>query len=153
MGAVWMRARSEARSRWGASLAAVLLIGLGGGVVLGAISMGRRTDTAYQRFLASNNGYDVVTSSGASGAGLSPLDIRAAAELPQIAQHRVADIFFFGARTDSGEVLPRGESAVIADPVPLGDDAVNRPKILSGRLPEAGHRGFYGADGTTGSAM
>ncbi|MCA1830613.1 MAG: hypothetical protein LC663_03755, partial [Actinobacteria bacterium] len=135
MSAVWMRARAELRVRWRASIAAALLIALGGGLVLGTIAMGRRTDTAYQRFLGSNRGYDVVTSSGAYGAGLSPLDVDAAMRLPEVAAVRVGHIFFFGGKTDSGQVLLRGESAIIADPTPPGPHPINEPKILQGRLP------------------
>src|SRR5438093_578639 len=80
--------------------------------------------------------HDQKVASGAYGAGLSPLDLDAALKLPEIAAARVAHIFFFGARTDSGEMLPRGESAITANPAPLGVHPINEPKVLHGRLPD-----------------
>jgi hypothetical protein len=53
MSAVWLRVRSDFRSSLGASIAIVLIIGLAGGVVLGAIAAGRRTQTAFVRHQAS----------------------------------------------------------------------------------------------------
>jgi ABC-type antimicrobial peptide transport system permease subunit len=50
--AVWTKVRSDFRSSLGASIAIVLVIGLAGGVVLGAVAAGRRTKTAFPRFLA-----------------------------------------------------------------------------------------------------
>ncbi|MGD0808441.1 MAG: FtsX-like permease family protein [Acidimicrobiales bacterium] len=51
--------RAESRRRWRAWLALVVLVALVGGVVLGAIAAGRRTDSAFPSFLAAH-GFDAA---------------------------------------------------------------------------------------------
>jgi hypothetical protein len=51
--------RAESRRRWRAWLALVLLVAFVGGVVLGAIAAGRRTDSALPNFLAAH-GFDAA---------------------------------------------------------------------------------------------
>src|SRR2546428_10391980 len=58
MSAVWMRMRSELRSRWRAWLGLALLFGLFGGAIIAAAAGARRTDSAYPRFLKVQNAYD-----------------------------------------------------------------------------------------------
>src|SRR5438105_14489496 len=65
--AVWMRARSELRSRIGASVALALLIGLAGGIVLTALAGASRTDSAYRRYLQPTRAADFLISTGVSG--------------------------------------------------------------------------------------
>ena len=55
LGAVLLVARAELRTRWRGLVGLGLLLGLVGGVVLGAVAVADRTDTAYAR-LASANG-------------------------------------------------------------------------------------------------
>ncbi|MDT7579645.1 MAG: putative transport system permease protein, partial [Pseudonocardiales bacterium] len=55
LGAVVLVARAELRTRWRGLVALGLLLGVVGGVVLGAVAVADRTDTAYAR-LASANG-------------------------------------------------------------------------------------------------
>src|SRR6266446_2984799 len=59
--AVWMRLRSEIRTRWRSWLGLALLIGLAGGAAAAAAAGARRTETAYPRFVRAQNGYDLVT--------------------------------------------------------------------------------------------
>ena len=59
MGAVAFAFRAELRHRWRSWLAIVLLIGVVGGFVLAATAAGRRTDSAYPRFVATY-GYDAT---------------------------------------------------------------------------------------------
>ena len=51
MSAVWMVLRAEVRSRWRSWLALVLLVAVVGGIVLGGIAAGRRTASAFPRFV------------------------------------------------------------------------------------------------------
>src|SRR2546423_1910495 len=51
MRAVWLRGRTDLRTRWGSTLLLVVLTWLAGGVVIGAVAGARRTDTAMARFL------------------------------------------------------------------------------------------------------
>ena len=59
MGALVLVMRAESRRRWRAWLALVLLVAFVGGVVLGAIAAGRRTDSALPSFLAAH-GFDAA---------------------------------------------------------------------------------------------
>ena len=51
MGLVWIRARAELRSSWRSTMALILVLGIGGGVVLTAFAGARRTDSAMQQFV------------------------------------------------------------------------------------------------------
>ncbi len=76
MAVVWFRLRAVGRQRWRAWLALALLVGLGGGIVLGALAGARRTDSAYGRFLKEVNAFDVA---------LAGEDLEAVRRLPQVA--------------------------------------------------------------------
>ena len=60
MGAVWMRASYEMRSRWRALLSAAVLCGLFGAAVLALLAGARRTENAYPRFLERQRAYDLI---------------------------------------------------------------------------------------------
>src|SRR6202035_1442621 len=62
-------------------LAFVLLVALAGSVVMLAVAGGRRTDTAYGRFLRSSSSSDVVVSPAGTG---FPGYYRALADLPGV---------------------------------------------------------------------
>jgi FtsX-like permease family len=64
LGALVLVMRAESRRRWRAWLALVLLVAFVGGVVLGAIAAGRRTDSALPSFLAAH-GFDATVYSTA----------------------------------------------------------------------------------------
>src|SRR6266567_6660068 len=59
--AVWMRLRSEIRTRWRSWLGLALLIGLAGAAAVAAAAGARRTETAYPRFVQAQDGYDLMT--------------------------------------------------------------------------------------------
>ena len=59
MEAVWLVLRAEVRRRWRSWLAIALLISLVGGFVLAAAAAGRRTESAFPRFVAAH-GFDAV---------------------------------------------------------------------------------------------
>jgi hypothetical protein len=68
--------RAESRRRWRAWLALVLLVAFVGGVVLGAIAAGRRTDSALPSFLAAH-GFDAAV--------YSPKPWPSSLKLPEVA--------------------------------------------------------------------
>ena len=59
MGAVWLVFGAEFRRRWRSWLILVVLIAVVGGLVLAATAAGRRTATAFPRFVAAH-GYDFI---------------------------------------------------------------------------------------------
>ncbi len=66
----WYRFRATFARRWGSYLALVLVIGLVGGLGMGAIAAARRTQSSFSTFLASTNPPDLtVTIYGANANG------------------------------------------------------------------------------------
>ena len=56
----WYRFRATFGRRWGGYLAIVVLVGLVGGLAMGAIAGARRTQSSYPTFLASTNPSDLT---------------------------------------------------------------------------------------------
>ncbi|HJZ06812.1 MAG TPA: hypothetical protein VJ283_01935, partial [Trebonia sp.] len=69
----WYRLTVTLRRRWAGYLGLVLIIGLTGGVALGAAAAARRTESSFPVFLASTNPSDLTVQYQASpSAGLPP---------------------------------------------------------------------------------
>jgi hypothetical protein len=68
------RFRATFGRRWGGYLAIVLLIGLVGGIALGSIAAGRRTQSAYPSFLANTrpSDLDIAVFGAGAGSGSAP---------------------------------------------------------------------------------
>jgi len=60
MGAVWLRFRTELRTRWPGALVLVVLVGIAGGAVLAALAGARRTASSFDRFHDSARSPDVL---------------------------------------------------------------------------------------------
>lgn len=135
MRAVWMRVRSELRARWRALAALALLVGLSGGVVLGAAAGARRTQTAYPRMLEASRAHDVLVS-GATQRTLRSGFYEEVAALPGV---RAAAVV---AGVPLGVVGAEASSAIEQASLAALDDAfavtVDRPNVLEGRLPAPG---------------
>jgi hypothetical protein len=73
----WYRLRATLHNRWSGYLTLVLLVGLVGGIGMGAIAGARRTQSAFPAYLAATNASDlrfqsyVITNYGFSNGGLS----------------------------------------------------------------------------------
>ena len=86
MGPVWFRFRYELRTQWRGLLALVLLVGVAGGLVLGALAGARRTDHAYPEFLESQRAYDVLVISGLPSNSFASFDLDEIAALPMVSE-------------------------------------------------------------------
>src|SRR5207244_6943994 len=73
----WIRARAEFRSRSKAIVAVAVMIGLAGGLVMAAAAGGRRTESAYPRFVVAQRGLSFA---------ISPSDPQGLEDLPKIAK-------------------------------------------------------------------
>jgi hypothetical protein len=133
--AVGVRLVSELRRRWRGWTGLALLVGLLAGVVLTTAAGARRTESAYPRLLEEASAADFLISAAFNGLGSSFYDEVAA--LPQVAV----------AGTLAGiNLLPvpdgplAAEGSVVANAAVDGrlGVAVNRPKLLAGRLPDPG---------------
>ncbi len=124
MEALWLVFRAEGRRRWRSWLALAALVALVGGVVLGAAAAGRRTASAFPRFVAAH-GFDAAVYADQSTAKI--------AALPEVARSTT----IFG--VDTGQPACRctrpinpSEFGVIVTPL-TGRTAFT---LVSGRLPD-----------------
>lgn len=152
MGAVRMRFAAELRGRWRSWLALALLIGLAAGFVIAAAAGARRTDTAYERFLRDQHAYDVLVFNDycPGPEDLEPgekpydCDVTKVADFPQVRVAAQIRGMSGDLRTSRGRSLQPGGSSdytgpgeVIVAGSPDGSfgRAVNRSRVLEGRLP------------------
>ena len=133
MNAVWMRLRSEMRSRWRAWLGLALLIGLGGGAAVAAAAGARRTETAYPRFVQVHKGYDAVT--GGFPDNIDPERALAQmAAMPEVLESARIDVASYAAILPSGRRVSVPELAAVTDLSGRAGFQLNRFKVVSGRI-------------------
>jgi hypothetical protein len=87
LGAIWLLFVAEFRRRWRSWLILVVLIAVVGGLVLAAVAAGRRTATAFPRFVAAH-GYDFTIFNDQALPALS--------KLPEVASVTTAGAPFYG---------------------------------------------------------
>ncbi|MEX2555078.1 MAG: FtsX-like permease family protein [Actinomycetota bacterium] len=141
MSAVWMRLRAETRARWRAWVGLALVAGLAGGLVTAAAAGARRTQTAYERMLATTSPHDVFLYQF-SDVGLTELDPDAVVALPEVDEVARLSWFWADVGTPVGIAIPRDEK--------LGTQ-VDQAKIVSGRradpdAPDEATASFAAAD-------
>ncbi len=85
----WYRFRATFRRRWTGYLALALLIGLVGGLAMGAVVAARRTYASYPKFLASTNPSDLVVQPFTK-TSYSPGFVRQLSGLPHVRTAAVA---------------------------------------------------------------
>src|SRR4029077_12766901 len=137
MSAVWMRARNELRTRWRALLSLALIAGLGGGAAIGALAGARRTISAYPRFRAATNAFDIligVSSNGPSAPDLVQTALlRSVEHLPAIEDFSFADPYSGELTGPSGVALSFPDIFIIAGPDGKIGITLNRMKLKAGR--------------------
>jgi hypothetical protein len=90
LGVAWYRFRATFGRRWGGYLGVVLLIGLVGGVAMGAVAGARRTQASFPTYLASTNPSDLnlptalYTPGSANDTGSDPTVTRRIDRLPHV---------------------------------------------------------------------
>ncbi len=137
MTAIWARVRSDLRSSWGAAIATVLVVGLAGGLVVGAAAAARRTQTAFPRFLADTNSDSILVSpSSPFGLEKGGFD-RAVAQLPAVSEAGlIAGVIVVGPLPAGG--LPHSIEPSFSTNASVDGRAlyrINQPKMIAGRLP------------------
>jgi hypothetical protein len=133
MNTVWMRLRSEMRSRWRSWLGLALLIGLGGGAAVAAAAGARRTETAYPRFVQAQQGYDLIT--GGFPDNINPERALARmAAMPEVLQWARVDVAAYAAILPSGRRVSIPELAAATDLSGRAGFQLNRFKVVSGRI-------------------
>ena len=129
MTAFWLVTWVEVRARWRALASLALLLGLVGGVVLGAAAGARRTDTAYSRLRAWANASQL--SVVPEGSGLTGY-YAALARLPQTAA--VAPEVLYDAALPPGLRAASPVVQAIASPDGSYGTTVDRVKLLAGQM-------------------
>jgi ABC-type antimicrobial peptide transport system permease subunit len=124
--AVFLRVRSDLRVRWRAWVFLALVIALTGGIVLGATAGARRADTAYQRFLVASHAADLLVSPSNTGTNGY---YAALGRLPGVAA--IGTLSGMDGFSDQRQhlMLMSGLDSTMGR-------SVERPKIVSGRLPD-----------------
>jgi MacB-like periplasmic core domain/FtsX-like permease family len=144
VGIIWLRWSVELRARWRALVVTALLLGIGGGVALGALAGARRTDTAMAGFvsysLPDDSGFIYGSTSGPTAPpgraaySLAPYGaVRQIVSLPQVKAWFEAPYLFMAtdpSGSDVGNLNPSGFSTteVLRD--------VDRPLVVAGHLPD-----------------
>jgi len=128
MGAVWTWVRSDLRRRRRGNRALVLLIGLSGAVVLTAAAGARRTDTAFARALESSRTADIQVQ-------YLPADdddevLKALRNHPDV--EVAAPVYLTVVFSDRSDY----DLLILSGPDPSLFQDVDRPRLLSGRVPD-----------------
>jgi hypothetical protein len=114
----WFRFRATLGARWGTYLSVILLIGLVGGVAMGAVAGARRTQAAFPTYLANtdSSNLDLQVSSGAANFTTGQIDAlgHLLARLPGVTHIAVAPNLLVIPLATDGQPLP---SAVNSDNV------------------------------------
>src|SRR5438874_2873327 len=122
---VLMRARAELRTRWKAWVSLTVMLGLFGGAVIAIAAGARRTNTAYERFLASSHAFDLgVPVFSVSTPLFGQVKLTQLEHLPQVAEHARIRLY-----------EGTGETSLDAPMDARAYTEVERPKMLAGRLP------------------
>lgn len=143
----WYLARATFRQRRGAYLAIVLLLGLVGGVALGAIAGARRTQSSYPVYLASTKPSNLEVFTAFLNPALGPAETRGyrpstqsqIAALPYVEGQQTVVGFdanidqIFGANLQVG---PGAKPPSLEGPVGAEYFAQDRVTLTSGRLPD-----------------
>jgi hypothetical protein len=133
MKAVWFRTRAEARSTWRAWMALALLLGLAGGVAIGAVAGARRTQSAYPRLVAWSRTADVET--GEFPEGVDPAaGIRRIVRLPSVSDWARLDVVAGAFILPGGKFVTQPQLFGISDLSGHFFTSFGRAKVLTGRL-------------------
>jgi len=138
----WFRFRATFGRRRGAYLAIVLLVGLVGGVAMGALAAARRTQSSFAAYLASTNpsNFDVSVYGGfnnGSGANYSAAATKQIAALPGVKHVEAAIVLTAAPLLPSG--APRLDAAVLENTFALASvDGLffdqDRTAVTAGRM-------------------
>jgi hypothetical protein len=143
VGIIWLRWSAELRARWRALVVTALILGIGGGVTLGAFAGAQRTDTAMANFVAysrpDDGGFTYGNISGPTvppgpaAYSLAPYGaVRRIVSLPQVTAWFQAPYLFMAtdrSGADVGSLNPFAFSTGEA----LRD--LDRPLVVAGHLP------------------
>lgn len=108
----WFHFRAALHQRWSSYLTVILLIGLVGGVAMGAVAAARRTQSAFPAYLAASHTSDLHFQSY-SPRSIGSLDYltKELEHLPQVTRVAIAPNFDVTQLGANGKALPNGVSS------------------------------------------
>jgi len=132
MSAIWMRARSEFRSRLGAVVALAVIVGVIGGIVIAAAAGARRTESAYPRLLQAKHALDVVVDVTAGDRAVGQRVLGEIERFPQVAVYSHVEVAQ-GELKIPGRGTPGNVFPLVSSDGRFGT-TINGAKILEGRM-------------------
>src|SRR6266542_86425 len=132
MSAIWMRARSELRSRLGAVVALAVIVGVIGGIVIAAAAGARRTESAYPRLLQAKHALDVVVDVTAGDRAVGQRVLGEIERFPQVAVYSHVEVAQ-GELKIPGRGTPGNVFPLVSSDGRFGT-TINGAKILEGRM-------------------
>jgi hypothetical protein len=140
MAAVWVRAAAELRRRWRSWVGLMLLLGLAGGVAMAVVAGARRTDTAYDRLVDTEQPADLefrASNLQEVAEGRDPVTLEQLERLPGLAES--GRFLEFAADQGDNRSLVTDTSFETIAPVDQGAlGFVARWKLLGGRHADPG---------------
>ena len=136
MAAVWMRARSEIRSRLPGLLGLILITGIGGGVTIAAVAGARRSDSAYPRFEKETRAYDASVSAVDNGLSYDRQHaiLERASQLPSVIDSAFVSSFNGTLETSSGKTFSYPDVFLISDDQGKIGRTIETVKVVRGRM-------------------
>lgn len=130
---VLLRLRAELRSRSLSWLTLALIVGIVAGASIAAAAGARRTDTAYDRFVADRHSADVLVDN-TPNPEIPIVDLTPATRLPQVAEF--STLKYFSINDDSANVFVAPDERALRDQGSQPAEDPPRPHVE----PEAGRR-------------
>src|SRR4051812_46394818 len=137
MRAIGVQLRAELRVRWRSWLALAVLAGLLGGVLAATLACARRTESVVARYRTSSLAADVIVGNGGDF-GNQGLDLARVRRLPQVAASHRGMLLDATVHSRSGADVSTWVKVEV-NPGSRGDEAIDRPRLLTGRRPRADH--------------
>ena len=132
-----MRARAELRARWRASLGLALVIGLAGGLVIGAAAGARRQDATFPLFRVSQNTAQLGIANSGIAFGFANVNFDYARHLPQVTDSALFAFYIAFIKTPRGQLLTpiSDQNPIVSFAGPDGrfDTVLDRMLIIEGR--------------------
>jgi len=150
LGVAWYRSRATLQRRWGGYLTVVLLVGLVGGLAMGAVGAARRTQSAFPTALAATDASDLDVQIGtvggfalnASSPAQQRAQLRGIAQLPDVEHVEAYINLLVGPLSRDGTPdLPQAAQDNAVDAIGSVNDMYfhqDRVTVSEGRMPDPG---------------
>ncbi len=128
--------RTQARARWRVWVVLAVVVGVSAGAVIATVAGARRTETAYERFLAGTNAFDVIVTNGTNPENFNrQFTFSEVAALPRVADAASIRYYFPAGQTEAGEPITAADISPLASMDGRFGTELNEAKVIEGRLP------------------